>query len=138
MQYLTFSPEGVSILFISRYHLTLSIATRSHLPTYVIYLQSQGQECVYERLVLSQGAVVKFTDHIQRAQEAAMVSQMYEETHNAVASKNIRNDVPASWLTMTIMKCNHYLAISHFYLASALLLDKGMCAALLVRSYWIF
>lgn len=55
-----------------------------------------------------------------------MVSQMYEETHNAVASKAIRNDVPASWLTMTIMKCNHYKAMAHFYLASALMLSKGM------------
>ena len=88
-------------------------------------LQSQAQECVYEQLILSNGKPVKFTDHIKYAQEAAMVSQMYEETHNAVASKAIRNDVPASWLTITIMKCNHYMAMAHYYLASALTLSKG-------------
>ena len=93
-------------------------------------LQSQGQECVYEKMILVSGAPVKFTDHIRYAQEAAMVSRMYEETHNAVASKAIRNDVPASWLTMTIMKCNHYLALAHYYLASSLLLDKGGCTGL--------
>ena len=90
-----------------------------------LLFQSQAQECVYERMVLSSGAAVKFADHIRYAQEAAMVSHMYEETHTAVANTAIRNELPASWLTMTIMKYNHYLALAHFNLASALLHKEG-------------
>lgn len=100
---------------------------------HLVLFQSQGQECVYERMILRGGAAVKFTDHIRCAQEAAMVSRMYDETHNAVASTAIRTSVPASWLTMTIMKCNHYLALSHHFLAAALLLSKGTRGSLTVE-----
>lgn len=75
--------------------------------------------------MLSRGEPRTFSDHVTYAQEAAMVAQMYDETHNAVASKTIRSDVPSSWLTLTIVKSNHYQSLAHFYLASALLLQKG-------------
>lgn len=91
----------------------------------IVYLQSQAQECVYERMILNLGPSTKFSDCVVFSQEAAMVASMYEETHNAVSSKSVRNDVPASWLTITIMKFNHYLAMAHYYLASALLTSKG-------------
>lgn len=75
--------------------------------------------------LLADGKPQTFHEYIQWSQEAAMVALMYEETHNAVASKSIRTDLPASWITLTLMKCSHYRSMAHLYLASALLLNKG-------------
>jgi len=75
-------------------------------------------------MILTSGQPETFLDHIRCAQEAAMVAQMYEETHNAVVSKAIRNDVPPSWITLTIVKCYHYKSLAHHNIAAALL-EKG-------------
>lgn len=53
------------------------------------------------------------------------VSQMYDETHKIMYTSPVKDYLPYSWVSMVMVKSQYYLALSHFYIATGLLEQKG-------------
>lgn len=81
---------------------------------------AQAQECIFEKIALP-GIKNQFTSLIKMAQEAAKVSEIYDQVHQSMIQMPIKDNVPFFWSTMSLVKTNHYSAIAHHFLASALL-----------------
>ncbi|KAJ8389023.1 hypothetical protein AAFF_G00124200 [Aldrovandia affinis] len=79
---------------------------------------AQVQECVFERVLLLQEG--HFTSHLQVAQEAARVSDVYSLVLHTMAQPLVKDYVPFSWATMVQVKTEHFRALSHYYAAIAL------------------
>ncbi|KAG7488290.1 hypothetical protein MATL_G00033100 [Megalops atlanticus] len=80
---------------------------------------AQVQECVFEKvlLLLPEG---DFTGHLQVAQEAARVSDVYALVLQSMSQSLLKDYVPFSWATMVQVKVEHFRALSHYYAAVAL------------------
>ncbi|OWF41315.1 rhophilin-2-B-like [Mizuhopecten yessoensis] len=85
-------------------------------------MMSQAQECVFESKVF--GGVEGILAHVKAAQEAIVVSQMYDDTQVLMASEPLKDYIPYSWLSMTQVKSQYYMAIAHEHMASAILNHK--------------
>ncbi|GFO30993.1 rhophilin-2-like protein [Plakobranchus ocellatus] len=84
---------------------------------------AQAQECVLEGRLIggSKDGVFSCT---QIAQEAAMVAQKYEQTHKGMSTKESKNYLPFSWLSMVETKQHFYKGLAHYYVALALMEQK--------------
>ncbi|KPP68412.1 rhophilin-1-like [Scleropages formosus] len=80
---------------------------------------AQVQECVFERVLLLLRDD-QFTTHLQVAQEAAQVSDMYWLVLQTMGQPLVKDYVPFSWATMAQVKTEHFRALSHYYAAVAL------------------
>ncbi|KAL4635333.1 rhophilin-1 [Arapaima gigas] len=80
---------------------------------------AQVQECVFERMLLLLRDD-NFTAHLQVAQEAAQVSDMYWLVLQTMGQPLVKDYVPFSWVTMAQVKLEHFRALSHYYAAVAL------------------
>ncbi|XP_012729443.2 rhophilin-2 isoform X1 [Fundulus heteroclitus] len=104
--------------------------TFTHTPSYdmspamvgmlIRLMLAQAQECMFEKIVLP-GVKNQFNPLIKLAQEAAKVSEIYHQVHQSMIQAPIKDNVPFFWSTMSLVKTNHYRAIAHHFLASALL-----------------
>nr|XP_032813394.1 rhophilin-2-like isoform X1 [Petromyzon marinus] len=83
-------------------------------------MAAQVQECVFERFLL-QGLHNDVPALFNIAQEATRVSDVYNVTHQTMDQTAITDYVPVSWRTMVRVKSLHFLALSHHYVALALL-----------------
>ncbi|XP_047219271.1 rhophilin-2 isoform X1 [Girardinichthys multiradiatus] len=81
---------------------------------------AQAQECIFEKIALP-GILNKFNSLIKMAQEAVKVSEIYDQVHQSMIQMPIKDNVPSFWSIMSLVKTNHYRAIAHHFLASALL-----------------
>ncbi|XP_064641386.1 rhophilin-2-B-like [Lineus longissimus] len=81
---------------------------------------SQAQECVFEKRVLG-GVKGGVRDYTEVAQEAAMVCEMYQQTHRLMCVEKIKQYLPYSWVSMVQVKSQHYGALSHYYCAIGIL-----------------
>ncbi|XP_014910939.1 rhophilin-2 isoform X1 [Poecilia latipinna] len=105
-------------------------ATFTHIPSYdmspamvsmlIQLMIAQAQECLFEKIALP-GVQNQFTSLIKMAQEAAKVSEIYDQVHQLMVQTPIKDNVPLFWSTMSQVKTNHYQAMAHHFLASALL-----------------
>lgn len=50
---------------------------------------------------------------------------MYDDTQILMASEPLKDYIPYSWLSMTQVKSQYYMAVAHDHMASAILDHKG-------------
>ncbi|XP_041836688.1 rhophilin-2 isoform X1 [Melanotaenia boesemani] len=104
--------------------------TFTHTPSYdmspamismlIRLMLSQAQECLFEKTALP-GIRNQFESLLKMAQEAAKVSEIYDQVHQSMIQTPIKDNVPLFWSTMSQVKTNHYRSMAHYFVASALL-----------------
>ncbi|XP_074523163.1 rhophilin-2 [Halichoeres trimaculatus] len=104
--------------------------TFTHTPSYdmspamlsmlIRMMLAQAQECLFEKMALP-GIKNQFCALMKMAQEAAKVSEIYDQVHQSMIQTPIKDNVPFFWSTMSQVKTNHYRSMAHFFVASALL-----------------
>ncbi|XP_030046093.1 rhophilin-1 [Microcaecilia unicolor] len=96
---------------------SLDMSTAS-LNMLVHLMVAQIQECVFEKVALVK-AQNEFITHLQTAQEAAQVANVYSLVHQIMTQPPMKDYVPYSWTTMVHVKSDHFKALSHYYAANA-------------------
>ncbi|XP_041792673.1 rhophilin-2 isoform X2 [Chelmon rostratus] len=104
--------------------------TFTHTPSYdmspamlsmlIRMMLAQAQECLFEKTALP-GIRNQFYSLMKMAQEAAKVSEIYDQVHQSMIQTPIKDNVPLFWSTMSQVKTNHYRSMAHYFVASALL-----------------
>ncbi|XP_035252238.1 rhophilin-2 isoform X1 [Anguilla anguilla] len=104
--------------------------TFTHTPSYdmspamlsmlIKMLLAQSQECLFERTALP-GIRNEFLSLLKMAQEATKVGDTYDHLHQSMIQAPIKDNVPFFWSTMAQVKTNHYRALGHYFVATALL-----------------
>ncbi|XP_035015824.2 rhophilin-2 isoform X2 [Hippoglossus stenolepis] len=104
--------------------------TFTHTPSYdmspamlsmlIRMMLAQAQECLFEKTALP-GIRNQFYSLMKMAQEAAKVSETYDQVHQSMIQTPIKDNVPLFWSTMSQVKTNHYRSMAHYFVASALL-----------------
>ncbi|XP_029950660.1 rhophilin-2 isoform X1 [Salarias fasciatus] len=104
--------------------------TYTHIPSYdmspamlsmlIRLMLAQAQECLFEKTALP-GVRNHFSSLMKMAQEAAKVSEIYDQVHQSMIQMPIKDHVPFFWSTMSQVKTNHYRSMAHYFVASALL-----------------
>uniref|UniRef100_A0A674PKS1 Rhophilin, Rho GTPase binding protein 2 n=1 Tax=Takifugu rubripes TaxID=31033 RepID=A0A674PKS1_TAKRU len=104
--------------------------TYTHTPSYdlspamlsmlIRLMLAQAQECLFEKIALP-GIRNQFCPLMKMAQEAAKVTEIYDQVHQSMIQMPIKDNVPLFWSTMAQIKTNHYRSMAHFFVASALL-----------------
>ncbi|XP_069391069.1 rhophilin-2 isoform X2 [Paralichthys olivaceus] len=104
--------------------------TFTHTPSYdmspamlsmlIRMMLAQTQECLFEKTALP-GIRNQFHSLMKMAQEAAKVSETYDQVHQSMIQTPIKDNVPLFWSTMSQVKTNHYRSMAHYFVASALL-----------------
>ncbi|XP_065809241.1 rhophilin-2 isoform X2 [Labrus bergylta] len=104
--------------------------TFTHTPSYdmspamlsmlIRMMLAQAQECLFEKTALP-GIRNQFSSLMKMAQEAAKVSELYDQVHHSMIQTPIKDNVPFFWSTMSQVKTNHYRSMAHYFVASALL-----------------
>ncbi|XP_068587316.1 rhophilin-2 isoform X1 [Cebidichthys violaceus] len=104
--------------------------TFTHTPSYdmspamlsmlIRMMLAQAQECLFEKTALP-GIRNQFHSLMKMAQEAAKVSEIYDQVHQSMIQTPIKDNVPFFWSTMSQVKTNHYRSMAHYFVASALL-----------------
>ncbi|KAM4592630.1 rhophilin-2 isoform 2-T2 [Odontesthes bonariensis] len=104
--------------------------TFTHTPSYdmgpamlsmlIRLMLAQAQESLFEKTALP-GIRNQFYPLMKMAQEAAKVSEIYDQVHQSMIQMPIKDNVPLFWSTMSQVKTNHYRSMAHYFVASALL-----------------
>lgn len=104
--------------------------TFTHTPSYdmspamlsmlIRLMLAQAQECLFEKIALP-GIRNQFYSLMKVAQEAAKVSEIYDQVHQCMIQTPVKDNVPFFWSTMSQIKTNHYRSMAHYFVASALL-----------------
>lgn len=104
--------------------------TFTHTPSYdmspamlsmlIRMMLAQAQECLFEKIALP-GIPNQFYSLMKMAQEAAKVSETYDQVHQSMIQTPVKDNVPLFWSTMSQVKTNHYRSMAHYFVASALL-----------------
>ncbi|XP_072321078.1 rhophilin-2 isoform X2 [Eucyclogobius newberryi] len=81
---------------------------------------AQAQECIFEKTALP-GVRNNFYALLKMAQEAAKVSEIYDNVHQYMIQTPVKDNVPFFWSTMAQVKTNHYRAVAHYFVSLALL-----------------
>uniref|UniRef100_A0A8D3E8P7 Rhophilin, Rho GTPase binding protein 2 n=1 Tax=Scophthalmus maximus TaxID=52904 RepID=A0A8D3E8P7_SCOMX len=101
--------------------------TFTHTPSYdmspamlsmlIRMMLAQAQECLFEKTALP-GIRNQFYSLMKMAQEAAKVSETYDQVHQSMIQTPIKDNVPFFWSTMSQVKTNHYRSMAHYFVAS--------------------
>ncbi|XP_028813026.1 rhophilin-2 isoform X2 [Denticeps clupeoides] len=104
--------------------------TFTHTPSYdmspamlnmlIKMMLAQAQECLFEKSSLN-GIRNEFLTLIKMAQEAAKVGETYSQVHQNMVQPPIKDNTPFFWSTMAFVKVNHYHALAHYFLSTALI-----------------
>ncbi|CAG5118373.1 unnamed protein product, partial [Candidula unifasciata] len=89
----------------------------------VSLMLAQAQECVLEGRLIG-GNKDGIVNSTKIAQECAMVSLKYGETHKMMSEEPIKSYLPFTWLTMIEAKHHFFKALAHYYVTLALLDGK--------------
>ncbi|MGH0147392.1 UNVERIFIED_CONTAM: hypothetical protein FKN15_059800 [Acipenser sinensis] len=95
----------------------LSVLTRMML--------AQAQECVFDKIALP-GIKNEYFCLCRMAQEAAKVCDVYSLVYQSMIQTPVKDHVPFFWSAMAQVKMNHYRALAHYFVATALL-DHELC-----------
>ncbi|XP_038078825.1 rhophilin-1-like [Patiria miniata] len=79
-------------------------------------MMGQVQECIFERRVLG-GIAEDIQTSFEIAQEAAVVSEAYSKVHQLMMHPKVKDYVPYSWISLVLVKSQHFKASSHYYAA---------------------
>ncbi|XP_071959182.1 rhophilin-2-like [Antedon mediterranea] len=94
------------------------------LDMFVNLMLGQVQEAVFERRVLG-GVDCEVQTCIEVAKEAAKVSTSYSNVHKAMMHTQVKDYIPYAWISMVLVKSQHFKALSHYYIAVALIGQKA-------------
>ncbi|KAJ7999348.1 hypothetical protein DPEC_G00193460 [Dallia pectoralis] len=104
--------------------------TFTHTPSYdlspamlsmlIKMMLSQAQECLFENIALS-GIRNEFLSLLKTAQEATKVGDWYDQVHQSMIQTPVKDNVPFFWSTMAQVKTQHYRAMAHYFVATALM-----------------
>nr|XP_020472802.1 rhophilin-2 [Monopterus albus] len=104
--------------------------TFTHTPSYdmspamlsmlIRLMLAQAQECLFEKTALP-GIRNQFYSLMKMAQEAAKVSEIYDQVYQSMIQTPIKDNVPLFWSTTSQVKTNHYRSMAHYFVGSALL-----------------
>ncbi|XP_053720952.1 rhophilin-2 isoform X2 [Synchiropus splendidus] len=110
--------------------LNLLKETFTHIPSYdmspamlstlIRMMLAQSQECLFEKTALP-GIRNQFLPLLRMAQEAAKVSEVYDQVHQSMIQSPVKDNVPSFWSTNAQVKTHHYRSMAHYFVASALL-----------------
>ncbi|XP_013410860.1 rhophilin-2-A-like isoform X2 [Lingula anatina] len=115
---------GTFVYLRDRFSHAPSMDMQPHTLTMLGHLMlAQAQECVFEKQTLG-GVQDGLQNCLEVAHEAAQVSKLYNETHKMMSSTQLKDYVPFSWISMVLVKSQHYRALSHYYTAVGLLDQK--------------
>lgn len=90
------------------------------LSTLIRMMLAQSQECLFEKTALP-GIRNQFLPLLRMAQEAAKVSDVYDQVHQSMIQSPVKDNVPSFWSTNAQVKTHHYRSMAHYFVASALL-----------------
>uniref|UniRef100_T1ISB1 Rhophilin n=1 Tax=Strigamia maritima TaxID=126957 RepID=T1ISB1_STRMM len=101
----------------------------------VSLMLAQARECLFEKLILNGNDEKTIEQCLEIAQESAQVADVYDAVHKCISSNPVKDYVPYSWISLVLVKVQHYKALSHYYLAIGLLdyvgeLKKSVCDTL--------
>ncbi|XP_014663777.1 PREDICTED: rhophilin-1-like [Priapulus caudatus] len=85
---------------------------------------AQANECCFLKQTLGIEQVLDFHLLVAIAREAAMVSNKFSAIHRSTAESTVKDLVPPSWMMMANVKAEYYRALSHLYMAKAILSYK--------------
>ena len=85
---------------------------------------AQAQECRFEKRMLG-GLEQRFQKYVAISHEAAKVAEKFALVHKVMNMDPIKEHVPYSWSIMVEVKSIHYKALSHWYIALALIENPG-------------
>ncbi|KAJ8303299.1 hypothetical protein KUTeg_019695 [Tegillarca granosa] len=86
-------------------------------------MMSQAQESVFDGVV-NAGKTEGILGYMKIAQEAVVVSQMYDDTHLLMSTEPVKDYIPYSWISMALVKSQYYKALAHDYMAFGILDQK--------------
>ncbi|XP_071813883.1 rhophilin-2-like [Apostichopus japonicus] len=90
------------------------------LKTLMVLMQGQAQECLYEKTVLG-GVSFDLEACFRVSQEAVLVSEVYSKVHKSMMQRTVKDYIPHSWISLTLVKSQHFQAESQYYAALVLL-----------------
>ncbi|XP_072168888.1 rhophilin-1-like isoform X1 [Diadema setosum] len=79
---------------------------------------AQAQECIFEKLVLD-GVEETVQMCCSVAKEASVVADMYTKVHKLMMQETVKDYIPYSWISMVLVKSQHFKARAHHYAAVA-------------------
>lgn len=99
-----------------------SMDMQPHTLTMLIQLMmSQAQECVFECKILGSNSNNGLLSNVRAAQEAVVVSQMYDDTKLLMTAEPVKDYIPYSWVSMATVKAQYYMALAHTHMATAII-----------------
>lgn len=87
----------------------------------VSLLLAQARECLFEKLILNNIEKKGIEACLEVGQEAAQVAEVYTKVHKCISTPPVKDYVPYSWISLVLVKAQHYRALSHYYVAIGLL-----------------
>lgn len=81
---------------------------------------AQARECLFEKL-MSGVEKLGLDCCLEVAQEAAEVAEVYLQVHKVMSAPPVKDYVPYSWISLVLVKSEHYRAVAHHYVAVGLL-----------------
>ncbi|KFM63836.1 Rhophilin-2, partial [Stegodyphus mimosarum] len=94
------------------------------LDTLIQLMLAQARECLFEKLVPGVEKLGLQTC-LEVAQEAKEVSSVYNIVHKVMSNSSVKDYVPYSWISLLLVKSEHYKALAHYYAAVGLLEHNG-------------
>ncbi|XP_054714698.1 rhophilin-2-like [Uloborus diversus] len=94
------------------------------LDTLIQLMLAQARECLFEKLTPGVENLGLQTC-LEVAQEAQEVSAVYSSVHKVMNNSSVKDYVPYSWISLLIVKSEHYRALAHHYAAVGLLEHNG-------------
>ncbi|KAH9362292.1 hypothetical protein HPB48_002270 [Haemaphysalis longicornis] len=86
---------------------------------------AQARECLFEKLILGSVEKQGVMTCIEVGQEAAEVAEVYAQVHKLISMPPVKDYVPYSWISLILVKAEHYRALAHYYVAVGLLEHSG-------------
>ncbi|GFQ82768.1 rhophilin-2 [Trichonephila clavata] len=94
------------------------------LDTLIQLMLAQARECLFEKLTPGVEKLGIQTC-LEVAQEAEQVSSVYRTVHKVMSCSSVKDYVPYSWISLLLVKSEHYRALGHHYAAVGLLEHNG-------------
>ncbi|XP_013774990.1 rhophilin-2-B-like isoform X1 [Limulus polyphemus] len=95
------------------------------LQTLTHLMLAQARECLFEKLILTNIDKQGIEGCLDVAQEAAEVAAVYSQVHKLISAPEVKDYVPYSWISLILVKSEHYRALAHHFVAVGLLDHNG-------------
>ncbi|CAB3370818.1 Hypothetical predicted protein [Cloeon dipterum] len=82
---------------------------------------AQARECLFEKLELQSQDLRDVDVCLDLGQEAAQVADAYSKVFGLISVPSVKDYVAQSWVSLAMVKQEHYRALSHYHVACGLL-----------------